>query len=274
MPAAELRPEGYRFLQDYVYRQSGIVLDGDKRYLLEARLMPIAKRVGLDNLNALCVMLSSPANNSALKRDVVEAMTTNETFFFRDPAQYEALRATVIPSLIAQRQDTRRMSFWSAASSSGQEAYSLAMMLLEMGLGSWRIKIQGTDLSTQMAERSRTGKYLQIEVNRGLPVSYLVKYFTRSGLEWQLKDEVRRMVEFSTFDLRESMSARGPFDVVFCRNVLIYFDVESKRKILNEIHGTLFRGGYLLLGGSETTLNLTNRFERRMLGQTVLYQAP
>jgi chemotaxis protein methyltransferase CheR len=274
MPAAELRPEGYRFLQDYVYRQSGIVLDGDKRYLLEARLMPIAKRVGLDNLNALCVMLGSPANNSALKRDVVEAMTTNETFFFRDPAQYEALRATVIPSLIAQRQDTRRMSFWSAASSSGQEAYSLAMMLLEMGLGSWRIKIQGTDLSTQMAERARTGKYLQIEVNRGLPVGYLVKYFTRTGLEWQLKDEVRRMVEFSTFDLRESMSARGPFDVVFCRNVLIYFDVESKRKILNEIHGTLFRGGYLLLGGSETTLNLTNRFERRILGQTVLYQAP
>jgi len=274
MPAAELCPESYRFLQDYVYRESGIVLDGDKRYLLEARLTPIVQQMRLGDLNDLCAMLGGPASNAALKRQVVEAMTTNETFFFRDPAQYEALRTGVIPSLIAQRQDTRKMSFWSAASSSGQEAYSLAMMLLEMGLADWRIRIQGTDLSTQMAARASAGRYLQIEVNRGLPIGYLVKYFTRMGLEWQLKDEVRRMVDFSTCDLRESMAARGPFDVVFCRNVLIYFDVESKRKILEEIHGTLFRGGYLLLGGSETTLNLTVRFERKVFGQTVLYQVP
>jgi chemotaxis protein methyltransferase CheR len=274
MPEADLHPESYRFLQDYVYRESGIVLDGDKRYLLEARLVPIVHQMRLGSLNDLCAVLGSPANNAVLKRQVVEAMTTNETFFFRDPAQYDALRSVVIPSLIAMRQDTRKMSFWSAASSSGQEAYSLAMMLLEMGLGDWRIKIQGTDLSSQMADRASAGRYMQIEVNRGLPVGYLVKYFTRVGLEWQLKDEVRRMVDFSTCDLRQSMSARGPFDVVFCRNVLIYFDVEAKRKILEEIFGTLFRGGYLLLGGSETTLNLTNRFERRIIGQTVLYQAP
>ena len=274
MPAADLHPESYRFLQDYVYRESGIVLEGDKRYLLEARLVPIVHQMRLESLNDLCAMLGSGANNTVLKRQVVEAMTTNETFFFRDPAQYDALRSVVIPSLIAQRQDARKMTFWSAASSSGQEAYSLAMMLLEMGLGSWRLRIQGTDLSSQMADRASAGKYMQIEVNRGLPVGYLVKYFTRVGLEWQLKDEVRRMVDFTTFDLRQSMSARGPFDVVFCRNVLIYFDVEAKRKILDELHGTLFRGGYLLLGGSETTLNLTNRYERRIIGQTVLYQAP
>jgi chemotaxis protein methyltransferase CheR len=274
MPAADLHPESYRFLQDYVYRESGIVLEGDKRYLLEARLVPIVHQMRLESLNDLCAMLGSGANNTVLKRQVVEAMTTNETFFFRDSAQYDALRSVVIPSLIAQRQDSRKMTFWSAASSSGQEAYSLAMMLLEMGLGSWRLRIQGTDLSSQMADRASAGKYMQIEVNRGLPVGYLVKYFTRVGLEWQLKDEVRRMVDFTTFDLRQSMSARGPFDVVFCRNVLIYFDVESKRKILDELHGTLFRGGYLLLGGSETTLNLTNRYERRIIGQTVLYQAP
>jgi chemotaxis protein methyltransferase CheR len=274
MPEADLHPESYRFLQDYVYRESGIVLDGDKRYLLEARLSPIVQQMRLGSLNDLCAMLGSPCGNTALKRQVVEAMTTNETFFFRDPAQYDALRLVVIPALIAQRQDTRKMSFWSAASSSGQEAYSLAMMLLEMGLGDRRIRIQGTDLSTRMAERASTGKYLQIEVNRGLPVGYLVKYFTRVGLEWQLKNEVRRMVEFSTCDLRQSMSARGPFDVVFCRNVLIYFDMETKRRILEEIHGTLFRGGYLLLGGSETTLNLTDRFERRTIGQTVFYQVP
>lgn len=274
MPGTDLHPESYRFLQDYVYRESGIVLDGDKHYLLEARLMPIVQQMRLGGLNDLCAMLGGPANSALLKRQVVEAMTTNETFFFRDPAQYDALRTVVVPGLIAQRQDTRKMSFWSAASSSGQEAYSLAMMLLEMGLRDWKIKIQGTDLSTQMAARARAGRYLQIEVNRGLPVTYLLKYFTRVGLEWQLKDEVRRMVDFSTIDLRQSLAARGPFDVVFCRNVLIYFDVEAKRRILDEIHGTLFRGGYLLLGGSETTLNLTTRFERRILGQTVLYQVP
>ncbi len=274
MPETELHPDSYRFLQDYVYRESGIVLDGDKRYLLEARLAPIVQQMHLAGLNDLCAVLGSAANNAVLKRQVVEAMTTNETFFFRDPPQYDALRSLVIPGLLAQRQDTRKMSFWSAASSSGQEAYSLAMMLLEMGLGDWKIKIQGTDLSKQMAERAGSGRYLQIEVNRGLPVSYLLKYFTRVGLEWQLKDEVRRMVDFTTFDLRQSMSARGPFDVVFCRNVLIYFDMETKRRILDQLHGTLFRGGYLLLGGSETTLNLTNRFERRIVGQTVLYQAP
>jgi chemotaxis protein methyltransferase CheR len=274
MPETELHPDSYRFLQDYVYRESGIVLDGDKRYLLEARLAPIVQQMHLASLNDLCAVLGSAATNAVLKRQVVEAMTTNETFFFRDPPQYDALRSLVIPGLLAQRQDTRKMSFWSAASSSGQEAYSLAMMLLEMGLGDWKIKIQGTDLSKQMAERAGSGRYLQIEVNRGLPVSYLLKYFTRVGLEWQLKDEVRRMVDFTTFDLRQSMSARGPFDVVFCRNVLIYFDMETKRRILDQLHGTLFRGGYLLLGGSETTLNLTNRFERRIVGQTVLYQAP
>jgi chemotaxis protein methyltransferase CheR len=274
MTPAALLPENYGFLRDYVYRESGIVLDGDKHYLLEARLMPIVAQMRLGTLDALCDVLRTNANGPALKRQVVEAMTTNETFFFRDPAQYEALRLHVLPALIEQRRDTRKMSFWSAASSSGQEAYSLAMMLREMGLGDWRISILGTDLNHRMLERSRAGKYLQIEVNRGLPVSCLLKYFTKAGLEWQLKDEVRRMVEFTAFDLRQSMLALGPFDVVFCRNVLIYFDIEAKKKILEQLHGTLFRGGYLLLGGSETTLNLTTRFERKILGQSVFYQAP
>ncbi len=268
-----IQPASYRFLQDCVYRDSGIVLDNGKQYLLEARLLPIARQLQLASLDDLCRMLND-SRHAAVRRQVIEAMTTNETFFFRDPAQYDALRNCVIPALVAQRGDTRKMSFWSAAASSGQEAYSLAMLLLEMGLGDWRIQIQGTDLSSRMVERANAGKYLQIEVNRGLPASYLVKYFTRDGLEWQIKDQVRRMAEFTTFDLRRSLSARGPFDVVFCRNVLIYFDLESKRKILDEIHGTLYRGGYLLLGGSETTLNLTNRFERRLIGQTVLYQSP
>jgi chemotaxis protein methyltransferase CheR len=268
-----MHPDTYRYLQDYVYRESGIVLDGDKHYLLEARLMPIVRQRQLGSLDDLCALLRATAD-APLKQQVVEAMTTNETFFFRDTAQYDALKSVVLPELIQQHYDTRKLSFWSAAASSGQEAYSLAMMLLELGLGDWKIQILGTDLSTQVLERARAGKYMQIEVNRGLPVTYLVKYFTRVGLDWQLKDDVRRMVRFETIDLRQSLRTLGPFDIVFCRNVLIYFDIESKKKILSELWGTLFRGGYLLLGGSETTLNLYDRFNRRILGQAVFYQVP
>lgn len=271
--ATDLRPEDYCFLQEYVHRESGIVLDGDKRYLIEARLMPIVQQKQLSSLNDLCNLLRA-TSDTPLKRQVVEAMTTNETFFFRDTTQYDMLRSVVLPELIAQHQDTHRLSFWSAAASSGQEAYSLAMMLLEMGLSNWKIQILGTDLSTQVLERARAGKYLQIEVNRGLPASHLVRYFTRRGLDWELNAEIRRMVRFEPFDLRQSMRTLGPFDIVFCRNVLIYFDVELKKRILNEIFGTLFRGGYLLLGGSESTLNLCDRFERKALGQAVFYQVP
>jgi len=269
----EIDAESYKFLQDYVHRESGIVLDGDKRYLLEARLAPILRQRQLNSLNDLCALLQ--ANGDApLKRQVIEAMTTHETSFFREAAQYDALRTIVLPGLIEQRRDSKTISFWSAAAASGQEAYSLAIMLLEMGLGDWNIQILATDLSTQVLERASAGRYLQIEVNRGLPVAYLLKYFTRVGLDWQLKDEVRRMVRFAPVDLRQSLRALGPFDIVFCRNVLIYFDIESKRKILAELRETLLRGGYLLLGGSETTLNLDDRFERKMVGQAVFYQAP
>ena len=269
----EIDAESYKFLQDYVHRESGIVLDGDKRYLLEARLAPILRQRQLNSLNDLCALLQ--ANGDApLKRQVIEAMTTHETSFFREAAQYDALRTIVLPGLIEQRRDSKTISFWSAAAASGQEAYSLAIMLLEMGLGDWNIQILATDLSTQVLDRASAGRYLQIEVNRGLPVAYLLKYFTRVGLDWQLKDEVRRMVRFAPVDLRQSLRALGPFDIVFCRNVLIYFDIESKRKILAELRETLLRGGYLLLGGSETTLNLDDRFERKMVGQAVFYQAP
>ena len=270
---AVVHPEDYRFLQEYVYRESGIVLDGDKRYLIEARLMPIVQQRQLGTLNDLCNLLRATMD-APLKRLIVEAMTTNETFFFRDTAQYETLRSIVLPELIALRQDTHRLSIWSAAASSGQEPYSLAMMLLEMGLKDWKIQILGTDLSTHALERARAAKYMQIEVNRGLPAIYLVKYFVRDGLDWQLREDVRRMARFESFDLRQSMRTMGPFDVVLCRNVLIYFDVELKKKILNEIRSTLFRGGYLLLGGSESTFNLTDKFERKSFGQAVMYQVP
>lgn len=265
--------EDYKFLQDYVYRESGIVLEGDKHYLLDARLTPVLRRAGLGSIRDLCALLRG-AQGAPVKQQVVEAMTTNETLFFRELAQYEALRTVIIPNLVKERAGTRKLSFWSAAASSGQEAYSLAMMLLEMGLKDWHIQILGTDLNESILERARAGRYLQIEVNRGLPVSYLLKYFQRAGLDWQLKDEVRRMVHWQQFDLRGNMRTKGPFDVIFCRNVLIYFDTDTKRQILGGLAGSLFKGGHLMLGGAESALNLGDHFKRVEIGTATAYQIP
>lgn len=264
--------ENYRYLQEYVYRESGIVLEDDKHYLLHARLMPILKKEHLDSLDDICQRLRG--NDLRLRQAVVDAMTTNETLFFRDPAQYEALRTTILPALMKDRQFSRRLSFWSAAASSGQEAYSLAIMLLEMGLPAqgWSIDILGTDLSTQILERARGGRYLQIEVNRGLPATHLVKYFSREGLEWQLKNPVRSMVRFERFDLRQSPAPLGTFDVVFCRNVLIYFDVPTKKRILGGLRSVLRDDGCLLLGGAEAILDLDGQFGRQSVGQATVYR--
>jgi chemotaxis protein methyltransferase CheR len=271
--ASLILPENYKFLADYIYRESGIVLDDGKHYLIEARLMPVVRQSHLASLDALCAALRN-SGDPPLHRKVVEAMTTHETLFFRDVAPFEALRSEVLPALIEQRKKTRKLTFWSAACSSGQEAYSLAMLLLEMGLEGWNIQILGTDLSEQILARAREGRYLQIEVNRGLPVNHLLKYFDRAGLDWQIKDRLRRMVKFESFDLRHGMRTKGPFDVIFCRNVLIYFNVETKKKILPELRGALYSGGYLVLGGAESTLNLDNEFRRVPVGRAIFYQAP
>jgi chemotaxis protein methyltransferase CheR len=269
---AAIHSENYRFLQERVYSQTGIVLDGDKHYLFESRLMPIVRQLGLGSINDLCALLHA-TRETGVGRQVVEAMTTNETYFFRDPAHYEAIRTVLLPQLKEDRRYTKKLRFWSAAASTGQEAYSLAMLLLESGLSDWNIQILGTDFSTQVLERARSGKYQQIEVNRGLPASLAVKHFRRSGVDWQLSQPVRRMVHFETIDLRRSMHALGPFDLVFCRNVMIYFDSETKRKILRELHGTLFRGGWLLLGGAETAFGVEEWFERKIVGSAIVYVA-
>jgi chemotaxis protein methyltransferase CheR len=271
--ASLILPENYKFLTDYIYRESGIVLDEGKHYLIEARLMPVVRQSHMASLDALCAALRN-SGDPPLHKKVVEAMTTHETLFFRDVAPFDALRSEVLPALIEQRKKTRKLTFWSAACSSGQEAYSLAMLLLEMGLEGWNIQILGTDLSDQILARAREGRYLQIEVNRGLPVNHLLRYFDRLGLDWQIKDRLRRMVAFESFDLRKSMRTKGPFDVIFCRNVLIYFNVETKKKILPELRGALYSGGYLVLGGAESTLNLDNEFRRVPVGRTIFYQAP
>lgn len=272
-PVTGITPENYAYLQKQIYKESGIVLDETKLYLLESRLMPILQKNQLGSLNDLCALLKA-VNAPPLRQQVVEAMTTNETLFFRDVTVFDALQKVILPELIESRKATRILNFWSAAASSGQEAYSLAMMLTEMGLGAWKIRILGTDLNNQILERARGGRYLQIEVNRGLPAKYLVKYFYRVGLEWQIKDELRRMVEFQPFDLRMSMRTMGPFDLIFCRNVLIYFNNETKKQILAELRGALFHKGLLLLGTAETTINLDSVFAKKSFGQATFYQAP
>lgn len=267
----EITSENYGFLQRWIHQETGIVLDEGKRYLVDARLTPLVRDEGLGSLNDLCQLLRATAAPH-LNRKVAEAMTTNETLFFRDLAPFEALRQTIVPELIERNRATRTLRFWSAAASTGQEAYSLAMMLAEMGLEDWNIRIFGTDLSEQVLERAREARYLQIEVNRGLPARLLVKYFEREGLEWKVQERLRRMVRFERRDLREPMTSIGMFDVVLCRNVLIYFDVETKKRILKQLRSRIEPQGYLLLGAAETTFGLDDKFERRPINGAVFYQ--
>ena len=273
MKTTDISTDNYTFLQQHVYRESGIVLDSSKQYLLEARLTPIARRAGVESVNDLCNLMRS-IQRADLRKDVVEAMTTNETLFFRDLAPFEALRKDVLPIIRERNKGSKSLAIWSAAASTGQEAYSMAILLLEAGLADWNLRILGTDLAEPVLERARQGRFLQVEVNRGLPATSLVKYFERQGLEWQIKESVRKMVKFEQFDLRKPMHGKGPFDIVFCRNVLIYFDVETKKQILNEMSKTLKHGGYLTLGAAETMLNLSSQYERVTFGPATYYLKP
>ena len=268
----EINPENYRFLQEYVYSQVGIVLDEGKQYLFQSRLANIVKQLSLGSINDLCAQLHS-TGDSGVGHQIAEAMTTNETYFFRDPAHYEAIRTVLLPKLKEERHTSKSLRFWSAAASTGQEAYSLAMLLLEEQLQGWNMQILGTDFSSKVVARARGGVYQQIEVNRGLPASLLVKHFRRSGMDWQVSDQVRQLARFETIDLRKSMRTLGPFDLVFCRNVMIYFDSQTKLSILKQLHSTLFRGGWLLLGGAETAFGVDEWFERRTVGNATIYVA-
>ncbi|BDC51782.1 chemotaxis protein methyltransferase [Bryobacterales bacterium F-183] len=273
MATTDISTENYSFLQQHVYRESGIVLDNSKQYLLEARLSPIARREGVGNVDGLCNLMRAVSRED-LRREVVEAMTTNETLFFRDLSPFDALRSHILPALKKRREATRTISVWSAAASSGQEAYSIVMYLLEAGFGEWNIRVLGTDLSEQVLARARQGRYMQVEVGRGLPAPLLVKYFDRVGLEWQIKEEVRKLVRFEQFDLRRSMTGKGPFDLIFCRNVLIYFDVETKDRIMSSIYRVLAPDGYLTLGAAESMLQMNTQFERYPVGKAIYYTKP
>ena len=270
---ASLSQDNYRFLQQYIQRESGIQVGDDKLYLLQSRLVPVAESEGLKSLDDLCGRLRI-APTFQLRRRVIEAMTTHETLFFRDPQIFEALRTQILPAVIKKQEAVRTLRIWSAACSSGQEPYTLAMILAEMGLPDWKIEIVGTDLSEQILDKARQGKYLQIEINRGLPAAMLVKYFQRSGLEWQVKEELRKRVQFRALDLRTPTGGMGPFDIVLCRNVLIYFDIPTRKQILAGIRRTMVPGGWLLLGTSETLFDIDPQLVRQTVGAAVAYQNP
>lgn len=272
----ELTPEDFDFLRAMVLKESAIVLDPGKEYLVESRLTPILRAEGFEDYHDLVVALGKPGSNR-LQELVVDAMTTNETSFFRDTHPWDSLRDEILPNLIEARQSVKRINIWCAASSSGQEPYSLAMLFHEHFpevARDWNVRILGTDLSPKMVERASSGKFSQLEVNRGLPARMLMKYFSRAGADWQINDDVRKMVEFRRGNLIEASSwTQIPFvDGVFVRNVLIYFDKETRAQILDRVHDRLRRDGFLMLGSSETAVGIDGRYQREQVGKTVLFR--
>lgn len=252
----------FQMMATMLKEQSGLVITPEKAYLVENRLQPVARKWGFGNLDQLVGALRTRPDGK-LRKDVVDAMTTNESLFFRDIKPFDLMRDVVLPPLLTARASSKRIRIWSAACSSGQEPYSLAMMFSEMQakLAGWRIEILATDLCSEMVAKARAGSYSQFEVQRGLPITMLVKYFKQDGDRWQLADSIRNQVTFREFNLLEHPRALGQFDVVFCRNVLIYFDQPTKTKVLAGIADQLTPDGTLFLGGAETVLGITDRFE-------------
>ena len=246
-------------LRAFLKARSGLALGPEKRYLVESRLAPVCQRHGLQGLAELVSCLRR-AGDPALESAVIEAMTTNETFFFRDRAPFELFRDVLLPRCLARRDGSRRIRIWCAAASTGQEPYSLAMLLHEAGplLSGWSVEILATDISAEVVERARSGLYTQFEVQRGLPVRLLLKYFTQVGKNWQLSPAIRSAVKFRPLNLLRNFAELGAFDVIFCRNVLIYFDTPTKTEVLRRLARSLNPGGAVLLGAAETVIGLSD----------------
>jgi chemotaxis protein methyltransferase CheR len=257
-----MTPEDFDYLRKLLKERSGLMLAAEKQYLAESRLLPVARRHGMSTLGALVGKLKSPGA-ATLIIEVVEAMTTNETFFFRDKIPFEHVTATILPALIAARAREKRIRIWCAAASTGQEPYSIAMALRSMGaaLAGFRIDMVATDLSGDVLERAKSGIYSQFEVQRGLPIQLLVRFFSKVGDAWQIAPELRGMVQFRTLNLLNDFTALGTFDLVFCRNVLIYFDQETKIGVLNRVVRQMPEDGFLVMGAAETVVGLTDAFK-------------
>ena len=256
-----MTPSDYEYLRKLLKDRSGLDLSADKQYLVESRLLPLARKASLPGISELVAKMRGGAE--AQTAEVVEAMTTNETFFFRDKIPFDHLRETVIPALAQARAARRALRIWCAASSTGQEPYSIAMCLKEAGamLAGWRTEIVATDLSLGVLEKSKAGVFSQFEVQRGLPIQMLVKYFTQNGELWQLNAEIRSMVQHRQLNLLQDFSQLGMFDIIFCRNVLIYFDQPTKANIFERIARMLEPDGVVALGAAESVVGITNTFK-------------
>jgi chemotaxis protein methyltransferase CheR len=259
--SAALTSAAFATLSALLRARSGLIIGLDKTYLLETRLVTLLRREQMVDLNALAERLGRPGAEP-LAREVVEAMTTNESFFFRDDKPFLHFRTQALPRLIAARPPGTTLRIWSAASSTGQEAYSLAMILAEnkAAVAGRKIEIIGTDIARGPLIRAREGQYTQFEVQRGLPVQYLIKYFKKEDPHWRIAPEIREMAQFREFNLLGDLRPLGRFDIVFCRNVLIYFDQPTKTRVLEAIASQMPPDGMLYLGGAETVLGITARF--------------
>lgn len=251
----------FELYRGLLYEKSRLVVTPDKSYLLDSRLTPIAKKWNFPSLDMMTMQLRA-IPDQALIKDIVEAMTTNETSFFRDTKPFQLFQEVVLPHMLQARATKKTVRIWCAASSSGQEPYSLAMILKEKEsqLKGWKFEITATDLSEEILDQARKGVYTQFEVQRGLPIQYLMKYFEQAGETWKLKDEIKNAVRFGVFNLLGDMARMGTFDVIFCRNVLIYFDEKTKAGVLEKMSRILEKDGFLFLGGAETVLGITDKF--------------
>lgn len=256
-----MTPADLDFLGKFLKERSGLVLVGDKTYLIESRLMPIARKHNMPSLAVLMQQLRAGSPN--LENEVVEAMTTNETFFFRDKLPFDLFTETMLPAMITARAAQRRLRIWCAACSTGQEPYSLAMLLDEKAaqLAGWNIEIYATDLSSEVLAKAKAGRFSQFEVQRGLPIQLLVKNFEQVGDLWEISSKIRSKVQFRPINLLRDFSPLGTFDIIFCRNVLIYFDEPTKVDVLNRMASSLAPDGFLVLGAAETVVGLCDRFK-------------
>ena len=273
-PVATLPADDFCYLSRLMHERAAIVLEPGKEYLALSRLDPVAREMGVGSVAALVDVLRREEASSQLHDLVIDALTTNETTFFRDFNPFESLRSDVLPEVLERKQRSRTLAIWSAGCSTGQEPYSIAMAIREHfpELLTWQLTILGTDISASVLDRARRGRYGQLEVNRGLPANLLVRHFTRAGMEWEIEEPIRRMVRFQRHNLVDEWPVMPPFDLVFMRNVMIYFDVETKRQVLSRMLGQLAPRGYLLLGASETTFNISDDYDRQLVGRTAWYR--
>lgn len=271
---ASINKADFEYVRELVHTESALVLEPGKEYLVETRLSPLAAEEGFTSLAAYIKHLRATKELNGIHHRAIDALTTNETLFFRDYHPFEELRRSILPELLQKRAAERRLNIWSAACSTGQEPYSLAMLLLEHfpELADWTVSILATDLSAKVLKSAAQGRYSQFEVNRGLPANYLVKYFSKEKEQWRVKPEVKKWIEFRPMNLVQPWPVLLPFDLIFIRNVMIYFGVETKKTILKKIRNCLLPHGYLILGTAETTTNLDLQYQPVTFGKAVVYR--